>query len=569
MENVCFSYLGSKKSVLNKINLNFKKNEMVLLLGASGAGKSSLAYCLNGLIPNSIYGDFSGTIRVEGKKTTETPIMEFTKHIGIVFQDPDAQLVTMKVEDEVAFGMENLCLDPIEMNDQIDTALKKTGLSKFRDWPVDLLSGGQKQKLALASILCMRPQILVLDEPTANLDPAGTKEVFSILRELRQSGEYTIIMIEHKLDDVIDLIDRVVVLGKNGSIIADGHPRDVFYKNYQKLLEEGVWLPYCVKLQMELQSRVLPFTSNPLTVKETVAKIKPFLSAVKNPEIMPLKEQNLSRKNIVLEIKKKEFSNKLSKILHPMELSIPEGDFLAIVGKNGSGKSALTRFMMNLEQVEKEIIYLNGKDLVELPMHEIVNEIGYVFQNPEHQFITSCVADELAFGLKCRNVSRTEIVERVQEMLVLFGLEEYANIHPFQLSHGEKRRLSVASMLITGQKLLIFDEPTFGQDQKNARALLQIMKQLQRTGHTIIIISHDMALIAEFAENVAVLKEGQLVFHGTVQALFTKQKLLEENGLSLPPSVELALQFEQLPQNGYSIENLVEALEERVRVVQA
>lgn len=573
MEHVRFQYLGANKPVLNGINVTIRKNETVLLLGASGAGKSSFALCLNGLIPHAVHGQFSGTVRVQGKHTAETTVADLTRHVGLVFQDPEAQLVNMKVEDEVAFGLENLCLSPEEMDRRITSALAETGLSAYRHWPVDRLSGGQKQRLALASVLCMQPQILILDEPTANLDPAGTREVFSVLRQLKRSGKYTFILIEHKLDDLMDLVDRILLLGRNGTIIADGSPRHVFYEHASLLRQEGVWMPQCVQLTCALKERGIPLAEKPLTVDETVDMLTTFYShqvltdawkADRRHEMSSSMDANLA-----LEIKHHAFGKEC--MLQPMQLQVPQGDFLAIVGENGAGKSTLARHIMQLHKVNKDVIYIHGRDVTKLSVRDIGKEIGYVFQNPEHQFVTERVYDEIAFSLKWMKVPEKEIESRVREMLGRFGLLAFAEMNPFQLSHGQKRRLSVASMLVTGQKLLILDEPTFGQDQNNAVQLMDRMKQLQFDGHTIIIISHDMGLIAEYADHVAVMKQGKLCFHGTTQALFAQPDLLSEAGLTLPTVAEIAVRLATRQSEGYSVYSwtqLLDLLEQKEGVVE-
>lgn len=552
LRDVRFAYAGSAKPVLDGITATIGERETVLLLGASGAGKSSLALTLNGLIPGSIHGEFSGTVRVGELDTTTTPVAELARQVGIVFQDPEAQMVAMKVEDEIAFGMENLCLDPGEMERRIEAALRQTGLSALRHGQIDKLSGGQKQRLALASVLCMQPRILVLDEPTANLDPEGTRELFAVLRELRKSGNYTIIMIEHTLDDLADMADRVLVLGKNGKMIADGHPRQVFYRQYEELMQEGVWLPYSVKLTNALKERGIAVSETPLTVNETVAMLekigqKGAVSGTIREVAHTLaggRRPGQPAPELAIEIRAGDFDRQKICVLQPMQLSVPKGDFLAIVGKNGAGKSTLARCMIKLQPTNKGVIYLNGRDIAAWSARDVAREVGYVFQNPEHQFVTNVVFDELAFGLRGMELSQDDIYARVERMLERFGLVSHAEVNPFQLSHGEKRRLSVASMLITGQRLLILDEPTFGQDGGNAHQLMSMMKELQATGHTIVIISHDMGLVAEYADHAAVLQAGRLIFHGTVQALFDRQELLAEAGLDAPPSVEIARQLQ-------------------------
>lgn len=546
MRDVRFAYAGASKPVLDGVRLRVEANETALLLGASGAGKSSLALCLNGLIPGGIPGEFDGVVRVAGKDTAAAPIAELAVQVGLVFQDPEAQLVTMKVEDEVAFGLENIALEPEEMERRIEEALRQTGLSELRHSRIDKLSGGQKQRLALASVLAMRPSILVLDEPTANLDPEGTRELFAILRELRASGRYTILLIEHKLEELMEMTDRVLVLGRDGRIVADGPPREVFYRQYDELVQEGVWLPYAVQLAQRLIQRGVPVPGAPLTVRETVKMLETVHLTEEVRELVL--HAAVGRKSeaaanaepeIVLEIKPAEFTREQDGVLKPMHLRVPKGDFLALVGQNGAGKSTLARYMIKLLRAEPDVIYLQGLDLAKWPAQLLAREIGYVFQNPEHQFVTNRVSDELAFGLKSLALAKEEVDARVERMLERFGLAAYADANPFQLSHGEKRRLSTASMLIAGQRLLILDEPTFGQDQRNARQLMRTMKELQESGHTIVIISHDMGLIAEYADHAAVLKAGRLIFHGRTRELFDREELLAEAGLGLPPSIEL------------------------------
>jgi len=570
MRDVRFAYAGASKPVLDGVRLRVEANETALLLGASGAGKSSLALCLNGLIPGGIPGEFDGVVRVAGMDTAAATIAELAVQVGLVFQDPEAQLVTMKVEDEVAFGLENIALEPEEMERRIEEALRQTGLSALRHSRIDKLSGGQKQRLALASVLAMRPSVLVLDEPTANLDPEGTRELFAILRELRASGRYTILLIEHKLDELMEMTDRVLVLGRGGRIAADGSPREVFYRQYDELVQEGVWLPYAVQLAHRLIRRGVPVPGASLTVQETVKLLEavPLTEEVRelvlhtaagrksesaanaavsaetgaNAGIDSESDANAAdgaETEIVLEIKPAEFTRDKDGVLKPMHLRVLKGDFLALVGQNGAGKSTLARYMIKLLRAEPGVIYLQGRDLAEWPAQLLTREIGYVFQNPEHQFVTNRVSDELAFGLKSLALAKEEVDARVERMLERFGLAAYADANPFQLSHGEKRRLSTASMLIAGQKLLILDEPTFGQDQRNARQLMRTMKELQESGHTIVIISHDMGMIAEYADHAAVLKAGRLIFHGRTRELFDREELLAEAGLGLPPSIEL------------------------------
>ncbi len=560
VKDLHFKYVGRKAEALQGVNLRIRQGETVLLLGPTGSGKSTLALCLNGLIPQVMGGRMNGRVRIAGLDTSETPISELTQQVGIVFQDPEAQFVTMTVEDEIAFGLENLRVPPEEMDGHIREALARVGMTRYRRRRVDALSNGEKQRLALATLLAMRPRILVFDEPTANLDPVGTREVFETITQLKRTGQYTIILVEHKLDELMHLVDRVVALTPNGNILTDGPPQAVFRDQAEALLEHGIWMPQTALLAHRLRGRGVRLEPFPVTLEQAeqallrVTRGKNTQYETHNPALSTW--TGLSVNSVegeaegtphetndpppAVQVRNLSFSYDGPVVLDDINLRVPQGDFLAIVGANGAGKTTLAQHLMDVLHPPRGIVLLDGSDVTRIPARDLIRQVGYVFQNPEHQFITESVEHELSFGLRLMGLPEAEIETRVGALLEQFGLSHLARANPFTLSQGEKRRLSVATMLAVGQETLILDEPTFGQDQRNAEALMQMLSELHAAGRTVIMITHDMTLVAEYARHVAVMVEGQLRFHGLTADVFARPELLAQARLTLPPLAELS-----------------------------
>lgn len=536
IEALHFKYVGRKAETLAGIELYIEAGETVLLLGPSGSGKSSLALTLNGLIPHTIGGRMQGRVRVADLDSRETPISELTQQVGILFQDPEAQFVTMTVEDELVFGLENLCIPPAEMDDRLEEALEQVALVAHRQRGLDALSGGEKQRLALAALLAMRPRVLIFDEPTANLDPVGTQQVFETINRLKQTEQYTILIIEHKLDPLMHLLDRVIVLTADGKILMDGSPQHIFGQQADRLVKEGIWMPQTALLAHQLQSQGITLTPFPMTIAQAEqALLEANLTLRPNRHPQPRPAPAETGPPTAIEVRNLSFYYGESATLKQINLRVPQGDFLALVGANGAGKTTLAKHLINVLSPPKGSVWLAGDDLTHIPSRQLIRRVGYVFQNPEHQFITNAVAHEIGFGLRLMGLSEADIESRTATLLTQFGLAHLAKANPFTLSHGEKRRLSVATMLAMGQEILILDEPTFGQDQRNATALMQLLQELHATGCTIIIITHDMNLVAEYARHTAVMAAGELLFHGPTAAAFAQPDLLAEARLTLPP----------------------------------
>lgn len=543
VDRVRFRYPDTDGWVLDEVSLAVQPGETVLLLGPSGSGKSTLALCLNGLIPHLIGGDFEGQVLVWGRSTFEQPVSALCQQVGEVFQDPEAQLVMPRVAEEVAFGLENVALPPEAMEARIGPALERVGLLARRQEWVEALSGGQKQRLALAAVLALQPSILVLDEPTANLDPQATAEFFQTLRDLKSALKVTIFLIEHRLEQALPLTDRVVVLNAAGRVAASGRPAEIFGRHRDMLEQEGIWLPATCRLAAALVSRGWPVEGCLLSVAEAELALAPLLreqQPVASPgESKPGPPAGPEDTPLAVAIDDLYYAYPgRPPVLQGVRLRVEAGRFVALVGANGSGKTTLAKHLVGLLRAGRGVVWVLGRDTGRQSPRQLAQQVGYVFQNPEHQFVTERVADELAYSLAGRWGER-ETERRVQSLLQTFGLAGYAQANPFTLSQGQKRRLSVATMVALEQPVLVLDEPTFGQDRHSAAALMGLLKLLQAAGTTIIFISHDMELVAEYADEVAVMVEGRVPFQGSVIDLFRQPELLAAAGLTRPPLAEL------------------------------
>ncbi|WP_221568488.1 ABC transporter ATP-binding protein [Alkalihalobacillus sp. TS-13] len=468
LENLRLKFPGDERLLFKDLSVQFEKGEKVLLLGPSGCGKSTLLQVLSGLIPQSV----EVPMKVEKIQLPES--------WGYVFQDPDSQFCMPYVDEELAFVLENLQIPREEMPERITSLLKAVGLDLADPHiPIQTLSGGMKQRLAIASVLALEPEVLFLDEPTALLDPRGTEEIWETVKRI--SDGKTLIIVEHKLDHVLDLVDRIILFNDHGEIIADGH-KDRVLKNYRKTMQEqGIWYPGV--WQDYLRNR---------TAKRTLG---------------PAQE-------IVIELNNFSGYRKKKPLISVEEAAIRTGEWITIVGENGAGKSTLLHALMQFikttghYEIHGEAIK-NGK--------RITDHLTFVFQNPEFQFVTNSVYEEIAYGLQLERLEEPAIQERVLEVLERFRLSDYQYHHPYHLSMGQKRRLSVAASIVQGQPVLLLDEPTFGQDSKNTFALLEMLEAFQHAGVTILMVTHDRHIVEHFATRVWTIENGLLVSNEQIQ----------------------------------------------------
>jgi energy-coupling factor transporter ATP-binding protein EcfA2 len=553
IRNVSYAYEGESDEVLSHVSLTVRDGEFVLILGPSGCGKSTLLQLMNGTIPHTLKGHLEGEVSVCGKPILSTRIASFATEVGMVFQDPDAQIINTRVRDEVCFGLENLCRPAPEILERQREALDFVGLNGFGDRSIFDLSGGQKQRVSIAAVLAARPRLLVLDEPTANLDPAGMAEIFAVLERLNREAGTTIVMVEHRVDELADRVSRVLMMDR-GTIVFDGTPREAFSQRRAAHSEENAtiptsaWFPQACEFALALGDRLgfaVDASGMPLNVGEAVAFADSCVGtavATMAPPATDLTRSSTADDSTFLRVSQLGFGYEKDRpILSDISFNLGRGEMIALCGRNGSGKTSLARLLMHINAPPRGTIWLEGRDVADLGAREIASEIGYVFQNPDHQFVTDRVWDEIAYGLKVRNYADKAIAERVGEVLDIVDLTRYRDRSPFSLSLGERRRLSVATMLVLEPHLLVLDEPTIGQDHERAQQLMGLMARLRERYRTsILMITHDVRLVAEWAERALVISGGRLLFDGSPEAMFADDALIADAGLLAPPVYEIS-----------------------------
>lgn len=507
-----------------------RAGEVVLILGPSGSGKSTLALALNGLIPHAVPADLDGRVLVAGVSTADLTVADASRTVGMVFQDPDAQIVTGSVLDEVCFGPENLLVPREEVLRRAEQALHSVGLWDRRSENPDRLSGGGRQRLAIACALALGSPVFVLDEPTANLDPAGIDEVYAVLAGLVRDDARAVVLIEHNLDAAIGIVDRVLVLDADGRTAMQGDRDEILRERASEVRDLGVWLPTVTLAALTLRERGVAIERLPLTGAELANTLDalPALPPLTAPT--PVREARA----VTAEVRDLSVTRHGRRIVDGVDLTLHEGELTAIVGVNGAGKTTLLQAIAGVVPPPKGAVSLGGLDPARADVRSLAATVGFVFQNPEHQFLEPTVADELAHGLRIRGIDENEVGERVDEMLRRFGLADLRERHPFLLSGGQKRRLSVGTALIAGAPLLALDEPTFGQDRAHAAELLDILARLRDDGTTIVIVTHDLQLVADYADRVAVMGGGRLLGEGTASSILGSD-LMEAAGLVRPP----------------------------------
>lgn len=554
---------GSPTQVLKGVSFQVRRGEFVALLGRVGAGKTTLCMALNGLVPHATGGVFRGDVTVVGLQTKQHPVAKLAQAVGLVFQDPENQLVQMRVEDEVAFGPENLGTPPAEIETRVTWALQATGLAGYRDRSPLLLSGGEKQRVAIASMLAMRPQVLVLDEPTASLDPAGKSAVLKALLELRQSYQLTMFMATQELEQVAHYADRVLVLHE-GRIALDDTPGEVF-RSAARLQEWGIGLPQMVELGYLLARRtgeVRCFTSVGDAYRQLRRQPKtPHKPAVQRQKPAPVPAppvaggEALDRREgepgaIVLD----DVSFRYEEDVHALSevnLSFAAGEFVALLGPNGSGKTTLARHLNGLLKPTRGRVLVEGHDTRTTRIGALARCVGYVFQNPDHQIFAPTVNEEVAFGPRIQGCPPALVAQRVADALGRFHLTTASDLPPASLGFAERRQVALAAVWATQPHALVVDEPTGGLDAQSQRELMRVLVEFNAQGCTVLLITHDMTLVAEYARRTVVLKEGRIVFDGTPLALFSQPELLAQVGLKQPPVKRLAERLGpgRIPQN--------------------
>lgn len=471
-------YPGGGPPVLRDLSFEIRPGERVLLLGPSGCGKSSLIYAAAGLVPGHVPAELSGTLLLGGSDPASLSPPERARRAGIVFQDPDTQFCTLSVADEIAFGLENLQTPPVHIEEEIGEVLKVLGITELRGRRPDQLSGGEKQLVALASTLVLRPSLLALDEIAANLDPDNARLVYGRIGRLADADPgLTILCIEHRIDFVSPLIRRVIVLDDRGGLFADG-PRDEVFKDCRGLLEErGIWTPGSLYKNL----RAFPLGEEP--------KGEHPPSPNGDKPVLTCRDLGFSYPGGPA-------------ILDAVSLDVYPGEILAVLGPNGSGKSTLLRLLAGLEKPNRGRVRLEGKDPAALSGREFCGLCGFVFQNPEHQFVTDTVREEVLQSLKTVGHNEEERLCRARAVLEETGLFRSEDKNPFDLSMGEKRRLSVACAVAAEGKILLLDEPTYGQDLGTTRVLARLLDRRRELGAAVVMVTHDEPLARALADRI-------------------------------------------------------------------
>ncbi|EDL71027.1 ABC transporter ATP-binding protein [Vibrio campbellii] len=538
--NFSFRYESLDKPTLKNINLRIEKGEKIVIIGPSGSGKSTLGQCLNGLIPHAIKGETSGKLTINGQDTAPFDMHQFTEQVGTVLQDTDSQFVGLSIGEDIAFALENQLMSNIDMYPLVKATAKMVDLEQILDRSPHDLSGGQKQRVSLAGILVDDVDILLFDEPLAALDPKTGKKTIEIIDELHRETGKTIIIIEHRLEDVLHRsVDRIILM-ESGEIIADTTPDEILAS---PLLEEyGIREPLYLSALKEagcaIEGDAKPSSLSTLPLAQYQTAVSTWFEASKATNVEKQAETLLAVRNLTYSYDGEKNA------LEDVSFDVKRGEFVSVLGKNGSGKSTITKLVMGVIEPDQGSMILNGQDLNELTIFERSQKVGVVMQNPNHMISHHMIFDEVAFGLRNRGVEEKQVEAKVLEVLELCGLSKYRHWPIEALSYGQKKRVTIASILALEPELLILDEPTAGQDYRNYTSMLSFIEKLNRElGITVMIISHDMHLVLEYTTRSIVIADSKLIADAPMTEVFSSPALLDQANLATTSLYELATEL--------------------------
>lgn len=538
-----FKYKSQKDFSLFDINLSIKKGEKIVIVGPSGSGKSTLAKSLNGQIPNSFDGDILGQISIDGKDLKSSSIFDLSLSVGTVLQDTDGQFVGLTVAEDIAFSLENDCINKEEMEKIVHKWAKELNISKLLERKPKDLSGGQKQAVSIAGVLVSDVPILLLDEPLANLDPKSGRATMKLVRDLAERLGYTVVVIEHRLEEALLLNPDRIIAVSDGRIVFDGSVDDLLKAD--KLDQIGVRKPLYIDalayagLDLKKYAKISKVEDLDLS-KEDLETLTTWASKVKKEKIAKSREK-------IIEIKNLDFAYTDENILENINLTINKGEIVSIVGPNGAGKSTLAKLMCGFIRPNRGEILIDGKDSKNLSIKEIADKIAFVLQNPNSMISKTMIYDEVAFGLRIRGLEEEEIQKRVEEVLKICGLYPFRNWPISALSYGQKRRVTIASILILNPEVIILDEPTAGQDFSHYTAMMEFIRRLNRDlSLTILMISHDMHLIQEYTDRALVVCDKQIIADLSPAELFSREKLIDQSNLAPTSLYKLGKKLEAL-----------------------
>ena len=546
VDDVSFSYGTQTEQALSHISLSVNKGDFIGIIGPSGAGKSTLAACLSGAVPHHYTGTFFGSVMVDGHDTCEVSLTDVSQIVGSVLQDIDTQMVASIVEDEMLFGLENFGVPHDQIKQRVSETLETVGISDLRDREIATLSGGQKQKVAIAAILAMRPRVLVLDEPTAALDPASSTLVFETLREANRALGITIVVVEQKVALLSEYCNRVLVLN-HGEIALQGEPHEVF-AHTDELRAIGVDCPRVTRIFNSLETDGLVSGTPCLDVDEA----ERLISGIVDPAHAAIEAQapagsphapslrpHAKDAEPVLTFDHVEFAYPNGgAAVHDLNLTLYPGELMGIVGQNGAGKTTLTKLLTGLLKPASGSVRVTGLDTAAVPTSRIAREVATLFQNPDRQICKDTVLDEVAFGLELGGMDRAEALRRAQLVIDRFGLP--ADEAPFSLSRGQRQMVALASVVVVEPKIVVLDEPTSGLDYRECMTVMETVRTMAERGCAVIMVCHDMEVVSDFAERIVVMADGRILDRGRTHELFSNIDLMRRAYVEPPQVIELS-----------------------------
>ena len=521
LKDFSFQYKAQSEPTLKNLNLTIYKGEKVLIVGPSGSGKSTIGQCLNGIIPNIYKGTSSGQFLIQGKEAFDLSIYEKSHLVSTVLQDTDGQFIGLSVAEDLAFALENDMVELGTMKERVQSWAERLDLMKLLDHRPQDLSGGQKQRVSLAGVLIDESPILLFDEPLANLDPKSGQDIIDLIDQIHEEQGTTTIIIEHRLEDVLYRpIDRVILINQ-GQILFNGSPDELLRTTL--LAENGIREPLYLTTLRQL--------GQDIDQLEHLDRLEDIELTGVNRSIPEATFTKTGETEELLKLEQISFAYQENHpILKNISLSIPKGQRLAIVGKNGAGKSTLAKAICGFITTEGQYTS-RGEDIKQESVKERAERVGYVLQNPNQMISTNMIFDEVALGLRLRGISEEDIKERVYQALKTCGLYEFRKWPISALSYGQKKRVTIASILVLGPEILVLDEPTAGQDQRNYTDIMEFLDSLQEKGHTIVMITHDMQLMLDYSDRALVVSDGQILADLSPAELFTHPDILQEANL--------------------------------------
>ena len=521
LKDFSFQYKAQSEPTLKNLNLTIYKGEKVLIVGPSGSGKSTIGQCLNGIIPNIYKGTSSGQFLIQGKEAFDLSIYEKSHLVSTVLQDTDGQFIGLSVAEDLAFALENDMVDLGTMKERVQSWAERLDLMKLLDHRPQDLSGGQKQRVSLAGVLIDESPILLFDEPLANLDPKSGQDIIDLIDQIHEEQGTTTIIIEHRLEDVLYRpVDRVILINQ-GQVLFNGSPDELLRTTL--LAENGIREPLYLTTLRQL--------GQDIDQLEHLDRLEDIELTGVNRSIPEATFTKTGETEELLKLEQISFAYQENHpILKNISLSIPKGQRLAIVGKNGAGKSTLAKAICGFITTEGQYTS-RGEDIKQESVKERAERVGYVLQNPNQMISTNMIFDEVALGLRLRGISEEDIKERVYQALKTCGLYEFRKWPISALSYGQKKRVTIASILVLGPEILVLDEPTAGQDQRNYTEIMEFLDSLQEKGHTIVMITHDMQLMLDYSDRALVVSDGQILADLSPAELFTHPDILQEANL--------------------------------------